>query len=134
MAVVTVWHTGCPMSRREGLRVLGTRREAGWGLGITEIGRTGISSPHNIKRQVFQANPQQKTKDVLRHVMLDLTQRYCSVLMEAAPCLVQGRVEDYLHGEQGAGFAPTIVVRTGTSQPATSRHDVCPREITSSRV
>ena len=43
----TVWHTGCPKYGREGLRVLGTWIKPGWGLGITEIGRTGIFSPRN---------------------------------------------------------------------------------------
>ena len=49
-----VWHTGCPKDGCEGLRVLGTRREAGWGLGIPEIGRTGIFSPHNSWRRIRQ--------------------------------------------------------------------------------
>ena len=55
----TVWHTGCLMYGCEGLRVLGTRQMTGWGLGITEIGRTGISSPRNNYWHSFQANPQQ---------------------------------------------------------------------------
>ena len=42
----TVWHIGCLESGCEGLRVLGTWKKPGWGLGITEIGRTGIFSPH----------------------------------------------------------------------------------------
>ena len=57
----TVWHTGCPMYGCEGLRVLGTRQMTGWGLGIPEIGRTGIFSPRNDYWHSFQANPQQPT-------------------------------------------------------------------------
>jgi hypothetical protein len=50
----TVWHTGCLMYGCEGLRVLGTWIKPGWGLGITEIGRTGISNPHNNYRHIRQ--------------------------------------------------------------------------------
>jgi len=56
-APTTFWHTGCLTFRCEGLRVLGTSRMTGWGLGITEIGRTGISSPYNCSRRGYQANP-----------------------------------------------------------------------------
>ena len=42
-----VWHGGCLTYWREGLRVLETRQVTGWGLGITEIGRTAIFSPRN---------------------------------------------------------------------------------------
>ena len=59
-----VWHTGCAKNGCEGLRVLGTWIKPGRGLGITEIGRTGISSPHNIYRRGYQANPQQKTLEL----------------------------------------------------------------------
>lgn len=58
-AIRTVWHTGCLKYGCEGLRVLGTRQMTGWGLGITEIGRTVISSPRNNYWHSFQANPQQ---------------------------------------------------------------------------
>ena len=34
----------------------------GWGLGITEIGRTGISNPYNCSRRGYQANPQRIIK------------------------------------------------------------------------
>ncbi len=54
----TVWHTGCPTCGCEGLRVLETRQATGWGLGIPEIGRTGIFSPRNNYRRSSQANPQ----------------------------------------------------------------------------
>ena len=47
LASGTVWHVGCLIYGREGLRVLGTWIKPGWGLGITEIGRTGIFSPRN---------------------------------------------------------------------------------------
>jgi hypothetical protein len=43
----TVWHTGCLKYGCEGLRVLGTWIKPGWGLEVTEIGRTGIFSPRN---------------------------------------------------------------------------------------
>ena len=56
-ALTTFWHTGCPTFGCEGLRVLGTSRMTGWGLGVTEIGRTGISSPYNCSRRGYQANP-----------------------------------------------------------------------------
>jgi hypothetical protein len=46
MVARTVWHIGCPTDGCEGLRVLGTWKKPGWGLRITEIGRTGIFSPH----------------------------------------------------------------------------------------
>ena len=59
LVVRIVWHLGCLNSGCEGLRVLGTWIKPGWGLGITEIGRTGISSPHKKRRRGFQANPQQ---------------------------------------------------------------------------
>jgi len=62
---MTVWHTGCPNHRCEGLRVLGTSQTTGWGLGITEIGRTGISSPHNCSRCGYWANPQQIIKALI---------------------------------------------------------------------
>jgi hypothetical protein len=54
-----VWHTVCDMYGCEGLRVLGTRQKTGWGLEITEIGRTGIFNPRNNYRRSSQANPQQ---------------------------------------------------------------------------
>jgi hypothetical protein len=60
----TVWHTGCPKHGCEGLRVLGTHREVGWGLGVPEIGRTGIFSPCN-KSSVFRQtlrNPLRKAR------------------------------------------------------------------------
>jgi len=62
LAPTPVWHTGCPSHECEGLRVLGTSQKTGWGLGITEIGRTGISSPYNCSRRGCQANPQQITR------------------------------------------------------------------------
>ena len=43
-----VWHTGCLNFGCEGLRVLGTRQMTGWGLEITEIGRTGIFNPRKF--------------------------------------------------------------------------------------
>ena len=47
----------------EGLRVLGTWKKPGWGLEITEIGRTGIFSPHNrYVTRGNRANPQQKLR------------------------------------------------------------------------
>jgi len=63
--VETVWHMGCLIEGCEGLRVLGTWIKPGWGLGITEIGRTGISSPHKIAgavlRQPFRKKPRKAT-------------------------------------------------------------------------
>ena len=44
----TVWHMGCPIRGCEGLRVLGTWVKPGWGLGIPEIGRPGISNPRKL--------------------------------------------------------------------------------------
>src|SRR5271157_282115 len=70
LAIGIVWHTGCPKYRCEGLRVLGTWIKPGWGLGIPEIGRTGISSPRNKCRRGNQANPQQTTPGDKRQVML----------------------------------------------------------------
>jgi len=55
--VRTVWHPGCPKPRCEGLRVLETWIDSGWGLGITEIGRTGISSPRNKAQTWLSGNP-----------------------------------------------------------------------------
>ncbi len=49
-----VWQMVCVKYGCEGLRVLGTRREAGWGLRIPEIGRTGIFSPRNNYRRIRQ--------------------------------------------------------------------------------
>ena len=50
----TVWHTGCLKLGCEGLRVLETWIKPGWGLGIPEIGRTGIFSPRNNYRRIGQ--------------------------------------------------------------------------------
>jgi len=47
-----VWQTGCPKDGCEGLRVLGTWVKPGWGLGVPEIGRTGIFSPRNNYRRI----------------------------------------------------------------------------------
>jgi hypothetical protein len=55
-AAGSVWHTGCPKNGCEGLRVLGTWIKPGWGLGIPEIGRTGIFSPRKYFRRGNQAN------------------------------------------------------------------------------
>ena len=82
-AIRTVWHTGCPSYGCEGLRVLGTSQVTGWGLGITEIGRTGISSPHNNCRQGFQANPPQTIWEVYRQVRSAITKLNRSVSMPA---------------------------------------------------
>lgn len=43
----SVWHPVCPKHGCEGLRVLETWVKPGWGLGTSEIGRTGIFSPRN---------------------------------------------------------------------------------------
>lgn len=47
-----VWQMGCLTVCCEGLRVLGTWIKPGWGLGVPEIGRTGIFSPRNNYRRI----------------------------------------------------------------------------------
>jgi hypothetical protein len=63
-AIGTVWHTGCLKYRCEGLRVLGTWIKPGWGLGIPEIGRTGIFSPRKFLQTRQSGNPQQKPREI----------------------------------------------------------------------
>jgi hypothetical protein len=47
----------------------------GWGLGITEIGRTEISSPHKSQQKHESGNAPQTISNVRRNVMMEITAR-----------------------------------------------------------
>ena len=84
--VRTVWHTGCLKPKCEGLRVLETWIESGWGLGITEIGRTGISTPRNKRRRGCRATPQQIIQKATRQVVWITTESGCFIPMLDPTC------------------------------------------------